>query len=47
MSRSMGKEDLYPFVLAPTVVEKLTFVHRLVEPNAPAPRRRRRFGRRR
>lgn len=26
-SRSMGKEDLYPFVLAPTVIEKLAFVH--------------------
>jgi hypothetical protein len=46
----MGKEDLYPFVLAPTVVEKLAFVHRLVGDKAdppPAPRRRRRFGRRR
>jgi hypothetical protein len=26
----MGKEDLYPFVLSPAVVEKLTFVHALV-----------------
>jgi hypothetical protein len=47
MSRSMGKDDLYPFVLAPTVLEKLTFAHHLVVPAAPAPRRRRRFGRRR
>jgi hypothetical protein len=49
MSRSMGKEDLYPFVLAPTVLEKLTFVHRLVVPEAPAASpapRRRRFRRR-
>ena len=26
-SRSMGIADLYPFVLAPTVIAKLTFVH--------------------
>jgi hypothetical protein len=29
-SRSMGKDDLYPFVLAPAVIEKLSFVHDLV-----------------
>ncbi|MEY4580452.1 MAG: hypothetical protein RL701_5155 [Pseudomonadota bacterium] len=29
-NRSMGKEDLYPFVLAPQVIEKLAFVHDLV-----------------
>jgi len=29
VNRSMGKDDLYPFVLAPPVVEKLTFVHEL------------------
>jgi len=29
-NRSMGKEDLYPFVLAPRVIEKLAFVHDLV-----------------
>ena len=23
----MGLDDLYPFVLAPTVIEKLAFVH--------------------
>jgi hypothetical protein len=28
--RSMGKEDLYPFVLAKRVIEKLAFVHELV-----------------
>jgi len=27
LNRSMGKEDLYPFVLAPRVTEKLAFVH--------------------
>jgi hypothetical protein len=30
MNRSMGKEDLYPFVLVPTVIEKLRFVAELV-----------------
>jgi hypothetical protein len=30
MSRSIGHGDLYPFVLSPTVVEKLDFVHRMV-----------------
>jgi hypothetical protein len=30
MSRSIGQGDLYPFVLSPTVVEKLDFVHRAV-----------------
>jgi hypothetical protein len=30
LNRSMGQPDLYPFVLAPAVVEKLAFVHRLV-----------------
>jgi hypothetical protein len=29
-NRSMGKEDLYPFVLAPDVIEKLAFVHDIV-----------------
>jgi hypothetical protein len=29
-NRSMGKDDLYPFVLAPVVVEKLRFVHLVV-----------------
>jgi hypothetical protein len=27
INRSMGNEDLYPFVLAPTVIDKLAFVH--------------------
>jgi hypothetical protein len=30
VNRSMGKDDLYPFVLSPAVVEKLSFVHELV-----------------
>jgi hypothetical protein len=27
VNRSMGQDDLYPFTLAPTVIEKLAFVH--------------------
>ena len=30
LSRSLGNQDLYPFVLAPPVVEKLAFVDRAV-----------------
>ena len=30
LNRSMGAPDLYPFVLSPTVIEKLAFVDRLV-----------------
>ncbi len=30
LNRSMGATDLYPFVLAPAVVDKLAFVDRLV-----------------
>jgi hypothetical protein len=30
VNRSMGKADLYPFVLSPAVVEKLGFVHEVV-----------------
>jgi hypothetical protein len=36
LNRSMGKGDLYPFVLAPKVVEKLAFVHELVQATAAA-----------
>jgi hypothetical protein len=31
VNRSMGRDDLYPFVLSPPVVCKLAFVHRLVQ----------------
>jgi hypothetical protein len=34
VNRAMGRPDLYPFVLAPAVVEKLRFVHELVRPSA-------------
>jgi hypothetical protein len=30
LSRSMGQEDLYPFILTPTVIDKLEFVHRMI-----------------
>jgi len=31
MARSIGQGDLYPFVLSETVVQKLTFVHEIIE----------------
>jgi hypothetical protein len=31
VNRSMGKDDLYPFTLAPAVIEKLSFVHQRVQ----------------
>jgi hypothetical protein len=37
VNRSMGKDDLYPFVFAPAVVEKLRFVHDLVVAAAATP----------
>jgi hypothetical protein len=30
VNRSMGKDDLYPFVLAPAVVDKMAYVHQLL-----------------
>ncbi len=36
MSRSLGNHELYPFVLAPAVIDKLRFVHELVGEGAPA-----------
>jgi hypothetical protein len=36
LNRSMGLPDLYPFVLAPRAIEKLTFVHALTHPAAQA-----------
>jgi hypothetical protein len=38
VNRSMGANDLYPFVLAPTVLEKLRFVHDLVSASHGHPR---------
>jgi hypothetical protein len=37
VNRSMGSEDLYPFTLAPPVVEKLAFVHECVTAPAISP----------
>jgi hypothetical protein len=34
MNRSMGQMDLYPFVLSPKVIEKLTFMHDLTHARA-------------
>ena len=34
LNHSMGQPDLYPFVLAPAVLDKLRFVHGLVHPAA-------------
>jgi hypothetical protein len=31
VNRSMGKEDLYPFVLPPAVLDKMRFIHTIVE----------------
>jgi hypothetical protein len=39
VNRSMGKKDVYPFVLSPTVLEKLRLVHALVMRRQPARRR--------
>jgi len=36
-NRSMGKEDLYPFVLANVVIDKLAFVHELVRNTSERP----------
>jgi hypothetical protein len=36
MARSIGQSDLYPFVLSPTVVEKLDFVHRCIRTEVDA-----------
>lgn len=35
INRGMGLPDLYPFVIAETAVEKLRFVHRVIEGSAP------------
>lgn len=31
INRSMGKEDLYPFVLPPAVLDKMRFIHTVIE----------------
>ncbi|MDN5940161.1 MAG: putative zinc-binding metallopeptidase, partial [Salinisphaera sp.] len=42
INRSMGKDDLYPFVLSPPVLDKLQFVADLVPHVHAAMQRRRR-----
>ena len=39
LSRSMGQPDLYPFVMTPTVIEKLSFVHEVVQHSRVRPHR--------
>ena len=34
VNRSMGKEDLYPFVLPPAVLDKMRFIHTIVDENS-------------
>jgi len=31
VNRSMGKDDLYPFVLPPAVLEKMRFIHTIID----------------
>ena len=31
VNRSMGKDDLYPFVLPPKVLEKMRFIHTVID----------------
>jgi hypothetical protein len=37
VNRSMGREDLYPFVLAPSVIRKLAFVDRVIRQASSLP----------
>ena len=30
LNRSMGQQDLYPFVLPPPAIEKMAYVHRVI-----------------
>ncbi|GAB0116928.1 zinc-binding metallopeptidase family protein [Acidisoma sp. 7E03] len=36
LNRSMGLNDLYPFILSPAVIEKMGFIHHLVQGTLPA-----------
>ena len=31
VNRSMGKDDIYPFVLPPPVLEKMRFIHTVID----------------
>ena len=37
VNRSMGKEDLYPFVLPVPVLEKMRFLHAVIDEVASSP----------
>ena len=37
INRSMGDDDLYPFVLTPPVIAKIAFIHDLVAGRASPP----------
>ena len=37
MTRAMGVPDVYPFVISPTVVKKMTFIHKLLLPKRQLP----------
>ncbi len=36
VNRSMGKDDLYPFVLTPTVLDKMQFIHTVIDASTAA-----------
>jgi hypothetical protein len=38
LNRTMGREDLYPFTISPSVIKKLGFVHDLVHKAERGPR---------
>ena len=35
VNRAIGLRDMYPFILAPAVIEKLDFIHKLIRAAAP------------
>jgi hypothetical protein len=39
VNRSMGKEDLYPFVLPPAVLDKMRFIHTIIDEITSGPAR--------
>jgi hypothetical protein len=36
INQGMGLPDLYPFVISPDVIEKLNFIHQVINPAPPA-----------
>jgi len=36
LNRTMGRDDLYPIIFSPRVIEKLGFIHGLVHKTEPA-----------